>query len=119
MVQQGSELIFISGQLGVRPDGSTPSTIAEQADQVFANIIAHLVAHGLKAVDIVKLTTFMVTGQDGNSVRTARLKHLGAHRPCSTAVFVSQLVDPSWFVEVKAVAVKKGGLPAGAAPSEA
>ena len=106
LVPAGSDLLFISGQLGGRPDGSTPPTIGEQADLVFSNIVAHLAAHGLQATDIVKLTTFMVAGCDGDAVRTARLKHLGAHRPCSTAVFVSQLVDPAWFVEVEAVAVR-------------
>lgn len=105
-VPAGSELVYLSGQLGVRPDGSTPDNIAEQADQVFANIVALLKAHGLAPENIVKLTTFMVAGQDGDAVRAARIKHLGAHRPASTAVFVSQLVDPAWFVEVDAVAAR-------------
>lgn len=108
-VPEGTDLLFLSGQLGVRPDGSAGATIAEQADQVFANITALLKAHGLEPSNIVKLTTFMVAGQDGDAVRAARLKYLGSHRPASTAVFVSQLVDPSWFVEVDAVAAKPSG----------
>jgi 2-iminobutanoate/2-iminopropanoate deaminase len=103
---EGTELIFIAGQIGVRPDGSTPATIEEQADQVFANIVSLLKAHRLDTTSIVKLTTFMVSGQDGDAVRAARLKHLGAHRPASTAVFVSQLVDRAWFVEVEAIAAR-------------
>ena len=106
-VPGGTELLFISGQIGVRPDGSTPPTIAEQADQVFSNIVTLLGAHGLGPTDIVKLTTFIVAGQDGNAVRAARLKHLGSHRPASTAVFVSALVDPAWYVEVEAVAARR------------
>jgi 2-iminobutanoate/2-iminopropanoate deaminase len=106
-VPEGLELLFISGQVGVRPDGATPSTIAEQADQVFSNIVALLGSHGLRPSDIIKLTTFMVAGQDGDAVRAARRKHLGAHRPASTAVFVSQLVDPAWLVEVEAIAAKQ------------
>lgn len=108
-VPEGTELIFISGQLGVRPDGSTPGTISEQADQVFANIVAHLRAHALEPASIVKLTTFIVAGHNGDAVRAARLKYLGSHRPASTAVFVSQLVDPAWFVEVEAVAARPTG----------
>jgi enamine deaminase RidA (YjgF/YER057c/UK114 family) len=72
--------------------------VSRQADQVFANIIALLQAQGLQATSIVKLTTFMVAGHEGAAVRPARLKYLGSHRPASTAVFVSQLVDPAWFV---------------------
>jgi len=105
-VPEGTELVLLSGQVGVRPDGTTPATIEEQADQVFANIIALLKSHGLDATNIIKLTTFIVAGHDGNAVRAARLKHLGSHRPASTAVFVSQLVDPAWFVEVEAIAAK-------------
>ena len=105
-VPPGTELILLSGQLGVRPDGSVPTTLAEQADQVFANIITLLKAHGLEASNIVKLTTFMVAGHDGDAVRAARLKYLGPHRPASTAVFVSRLVDPAWFIEVDAIAAK-------------
>lgn len=106
VVPSGTELIVLSGQLGVRPDGSTPDNIAEQADQVFANIAALLRSQGLEPSSIVKLTTFMVAGHDGDAVRAARIKHLGAHRPASTAVFVSQLVDPAWFVEVEAIAAR-------------
>jgi enamine deaminase RidA (YjgF/YER057c/UK114 family) len=103
-VPAGTDLIFLSGQVGVRPDGTTPATIAEQADQVFANIVAHLKFHGLEASSIIKLTTFMVVGQDGDAVRAARIKHLGPHRPASTAVYISELVEPEWFVEVEAIA---------------
>jgi enamine deaminase RidA (YjgF/YER057c/UK114 family) len=106
VVPAGVELVFLSGQVGVRPDGSLPSSISAQADQVFANIGALLAAHGLDASALVKLTMFVVAGQDIQVVRTARAKFLGAHRPASTAVFVSQLVDPAWYVEVEAFAAK-------------
>lgn len=105
-VPEGTELIFLSGQLGVRPDDCAPAaTIAEQADQVFANIVALLQVHGLDATSIVKLTTFMDAGHDGDAVRAARLRHLGTHLPASTAVFITQLAAP-WFIEVYAVAAK-------------
>jgi 2-iminobutanoate/2-iminopropanoate deaminase len=106
VVPAGTELIFLSGQVGVRPDGSVPPTIEEQADQTFANLIALLKARGLEPTDIVKLNTFIVGGNDGDAVRAARLEHLGAHRPASTAVFVSQLVDPALLVEIEAVAAR-------------
>lgn len=106
VVPAGTELIYLSGQLGVASDGSAPATIAEQADLVFKNITSLLQAHGLEPSSIVKLTTFMVAGHDGDAVRAARVKYLGSHRPASTAVFVSQLVDPAWFVEVEAIAAR-------------
>jgi enamine deaminase RidA (YjgF/YER057c/UK114 family) len=105
-VPAGTELVFLSGQVGVRPDGSSPVSIGEQSEQVFANIAALLAAHGLDAGSLVKLTLFIVAGQDMGAVRAARAKFLGAHKPASTAVFVSQLVDPKWHVEVEAIFAK-------------
>jgi len=67
-VSEGTELIFRSGQIGVRPDGIAPTTIEEQADLVFANIVAPLNAHGAEHTSIVKLTTFIVAGHDVDAV---------------------------------------------------
>jgi enamine deaminase RidA (YjgF/YER057c/UK114 family) len=106
VVPGGAELVFVSGQVGVRPDGTLPESVAEQADQVFANITALLRAHGLDVRALVKLTMFIVAGRDIQAVRDARAKYLGSHKPASTAVFVSQLVDPAWHVEVEAVAAR-------------
>ena len=52
---------------------------------------------------------FVVAGQDIQAVRAARAKFVGAHRPASTAVYVSQLVDPAWKVEVEVVVAKPNG----------
>ncbi len=105
-VPAGSELLYLSGQLGVDIHGAAPVTIDDQAELVFYNIISLLESQGLAATDIIKLTTFIVAGQDGQAVRNARIKYLGDHRPASTAVYVTQLVDPAWLVEVDAVACR-------------
>lgn len=106
-VNAPTELIYLSGQLGVRPDGTTVEGIDAQADQVFENIVQLAASCGCGPTDIVKLTTFIVAGQDGDAVRRARLKHLGAHRPASTAVFVAELMEPFWLVEVEAVLARR------------
>lgn len=105
-VPAGSGLVFVSGQVPVAPDGSVPSTLAQQADQVYANIVAVLAAKGVPPQNIIKLTTFYVETDDpDDSVRKARAKHLGEHRPASTAVCVRALVDPRWKIEIDAIAV--------------
>jgi enamine deaminase RidA (YjgF/YER057c/UK114 family) len=109
LVPAGTELVFLSGQVGVRPDGSTPPTLEEQAEQMFNNIVAILQAHKLDQTAIVKITLFIVAGQDIRTVRTARAKLLGSHKPTSTAVFVSQLVDPKLLVECEVIASKQVG----------
>lgn len=104
-VPAGARLVFVSGQVGVRPDGTTPATLEEQADQVYANIVAALAAKNAPPSCIIKLTTFMADDDPTGLIRKARVKHLGNHRPASTAVYVKRLVDPAWKVEIEAVAM--------------
>jgi enamine deaminase RidA (YjgF/YER057c/UK114 family) len=106
VVPAGTELIFLSGQVGIKPDGSVPATLEEQSVQMFTNIKSLLLTHGLDASSIVKITLFVVAGQDIRVVRSARAQWLGDHKPTSTAVFISQLVDPKLLVECEAIAAK-------------
>lgn len=106
VVPAGTELIFLSGQVGIKPDGSVPATLEEQSVEMFNNIQSLLLAHGLDASAIVKITLFVVAGQDIRIVRSARARLLGDHKPTSTAVFISQLVDPKLLVECEVIAAK-------------
>ena len=106
LVPAGTELVLISGQVGMRPDGSIPVTFVEQTEWVFKNIHACLAVYGLNIGAVVKLTTFVVSGQDVQVMREVRQRQLGGHCPTSTAVFVPQLVSPALLIEIEAVAVK-------------
>jgi len=103
-VPAGTDLVFISGQIGIRPDGSVGETIHEQADQAFANVVKLLESHALAIANVVKLTVFIVAGSDAEAVRRARLRHFGSHQPTSTTLYVAQLLRPEWLIEVEAIA---------------
>jgi enamine deaminase RidA (YjgF/YER057c/UK114 family) len=107
VVQGGSELVFISGQVGMRADGAIPPGFAEQVELTFQNLEACLTAHGLKVDAVVKLGVFLVPGQDFQVLRAARERHFGAHRPTSTSVYVPQLANPKFLVEIEAIAAKR------------
>jgi enamine deaminase RidA (YjgF/YER057c/UK114 family) len=107
IVPAGTSLIFVSGQVGVLPDGSIPASFAEQVEMVFQNLRACLAAHGAGMESVVKLTTYVVSGQDIQVMRQIRLRHFGEHKPTSTAVFVPQLVNPALLLEVEAIAAKR------------
>ena len=62
VVQSGTELVFISGQVGMRADGSVPASFAEQAELTFQNLRACLAAHGLGLDAVVKLGVFVRAG---------------------------------------------------------
>ena len=54
---EGSRLLYISGEVGVRPDGTVPETIEMQAEACWRNIIAILADAGMGVEDLVKITT--------------------------------------------------------------
>jgi enamine deaminase RidA (YjgF/YER057c/UK114 family) len=107
VVPQGSELIFVAGQVGMRPDGSIPEPFADQAELAFRNVRACLGAHGLGLDAVVKLGVFVLPGQDFQVLRAVRERHFGTHRPTSTTVCVPQLASPALLVEVEAIAVRR------------
>lgn len=106
LIKAGSDVLFIAGQVGMRPDGTLPATLAEQAEECFANIARILAAKNMTAANIVKLNVYVVMGQSAAPVREIRLRHLGDAKPASTFVFVPQLVEPKYLIEVEGVAAR-------------
>ena len=106
VVPAGTALVFVSGQVAIRPDGSVPGTFADQAEVVFANLRSCLAAYGLGMESVVKLNAYLVAGQDVHAMREVRARYFGVHKPTSTAVFVPALVSPEFLLEVEAVAEK-------------
>jgi enamine deaminase RidA (YjgF/YER057c/UK114 family) len=104
-VPAGAGLVFVSGQVPVAPDGTIAASLAEQADQVYANLVAVLAAKGIPPTSIVKLQTFVTEEDPDGVIRRVREKYLGEHRPASTAVEVRRLVDPRWKIEIDAIAL--------------
>jgi enamine deaminase RidA (YjgF/YER057c/UK114 family) len=55
---RSGDLLFVSGQVGSRPDGSPESDFEAQVRLAFANVEATLAAGGCTFDDIVDVTTF-------------------------------------------------------------
>lgn len=53
------DILYLSGQIGLRPDGSLPPGIAAQARQVMDNIGAVLAKSGLGWSDVAKCTVML------------------------------------------------------------
>ena len=108
----------MSGQVPIGLDGTSPDSLAEQADQAFANLVAVLTARGVGPDAIVKLTIFLTEGDAAPVLSQARARHLGSHRPASTVVRVAGLMDPAWKIEVEAVALGRRAMPIGEHPED-
>ncbi len=104
-VVRAGNLIWVSGAVGVRADGSIPDSVAEQAELALASIDACLNAAGASAEHVVKVNVYLTDIADRAAINPARQRYFGDHRPASTLVGVSALVLPALKVEIEAQAV--------------
>lgn len=102
-----SKRLIISGQVGVRPDGTIAEGLEAQTEQVFDNLLAVVEAGGMKPTDIVKIVTYCVVPDQFHIVREVRTRKLGKHAPASTLLRVAGLANPDFLIEIEAEAVQE------------
>lgn len=106
--------VFLSGQVSFDTDGNVVGVgnLREQTRQVFENIKGILAEAGASFQDVVKMTTFFtvdITDHDKVSdYFEVRKEYFGDHKPCSTGVQVTALVDARLMLEVEVVALLSG-----------
>jgi 2-iminobutanoate/2-iminopropanoate deaminase len=105
-VSEGSRMVFISGQVGVREDGSCSSDFSEQVEQTLQNLLEALTAVDMKITDLVRLNAYITTNGDVYKFRDIRDRWSLGHAAASTLVVVAGLAAPAWQVEIEAVAAK-------------
>lgn len=98
-----ARLLFVSGQVPVRPDGSLPVGFAAQCRQAWANLEAQLREAGMGLDNLVKVTTFLARREDAAENRTIRNEVLGGRRIALT-VILPAIFDEAWLIEIEAVA---------------
>ncbi|MEM7253155.1 MAG: Rid family hydrolase [Pseudomonadota bacterium] len=96
--------IWISGTVGVADDGTIPDDVVEQFELAMKALNAALVEAGGRPEHIVKVTVFLTDVRDRERINPVRQTYFGEHRPASTLVEVSGLVDPRMKVEIEAQA---------------
>ena len=105
-VSSENRLLFLSGQLGMKADGSVPADTADQFEVALQNVLRNLEAAGFEPGDLVKMTTYIVGDIDPDARRAVLDRVLGNHLPTSTLVFVAALARPEFKVEVDAWAIR-------------
>ena len=107
LVAPNARWLVLSGQIGVRPDGSVPVGIAAQTTQTYANILTCLRANDMGLEDVVKFTVYLTDKSYIGPFFEERAKVLGtAHRPASTLLIVDGLMYPEWCIEIDCTAAK-------------
>ena len=101
-IREPKRWLVLSGQVGMRPDGTLPEDPIEQIKIALENIRKNLEAAGMGIQDLVKVTFYLV-GEVGTAKRReAMAEWLGGHTPCSTLIYVAALATPALKVEIDA-----------------
>lgn len=100
-----NRLLFISGTMGLVPDGTLIKDFAAQAHRVWANIDATLSSAGMDRKNLAKLTIWLANYDDWKLGAEIRQRYLGDHKVAMSVVQVG-LVHPDWLIEVEAIAVE-------------
>ncbi|MGX5695207.1 RidA family protein [Agromyces soli] len=107
----GGDLVFVSGIIGMRPDGSMPADTREQVELAFANLAKVLDASGATPADVVKVNVFV--GEDfrlmRDDVREIRSRYFAHDFPVSTLVQVAGFASPEYRFEIEAIAAVPSG----------
>lgn len=104
LVEPGCRWLHVSGQVGIRPDGSMAPNAEAQLEQAFANVFAVLAAADMDKTHLVKLT-ILLTGSDQVALyRSVRDRVLDGAFVASTLLIVAGLASPDFLVELEAVA---------------
>ncbi len=106
VTEHAMKWLHTSGVVPIARDGSVPDDLADQAEVVWANIVAMLAEAGMGTSDIVSVTTYVVAGEPLGPVMAARDRVLGHHRAASTLVTVPALARPEWRMEIAIVAAR-------------
>ena len=100
----GPKTVHLAGQVG-RPGDS----LADQADQVYANLLRRLEASGASPADLLKITVYIpgYTDADLAVLGPAREKHgfAGDTAPASTLLGIQSLYSLEAAIEIEGIAV--------------
>ena len=100
------DLVFVAGQLGLRPGERevVGDGIAEQTEQVMANLRAVLEAAGSSLHRLVKTTVFLQRLEDFGGMNEVYARHVGDRPPARSTVEVAALPLAGALVEIEAIA---------------
>ncbi len=109
-IAPNARLLFVSGQVGMTPDGLLPDDYAEQWRNALRNLVLNVEAAGMTVKDIAKCTALIVekfrpvSEAERAKVSMISKEILGDHVPAWTTHIIPALVRPDLMLEIEAVA---------------
>ena len=97
------DYVYISGQGGTRPDGTTPGKFDEQASQALENIKAITEAAGLSMKHIVYVQVYLENISDYEDLNRVFAKYFPANPPARAVLGVAHVPESSLVINAVAV----------------
>lgn len=107
MVGPARKRLIISGQVGLKPDGTLEKTTRAQMERTWANLFAVLEAAHFKKKHLVKMTIFVTEPGQTALFREIRDRMMEGHLCAATYIQVAGLASPEFKFEIEAEAMKE------------
>ena len=101
-----AERLVISGQLGLRPDGTLEDGLEAQMERAWSNVFGVMAAAGFEREHLLRATIYVTVPGQVAVYRRIRDKLLDGHLCANTYIEISGLAAPEFLVEIEAEAVK-------------
>ncbi|MEM6887401.1 MAG: RidA family protein [Pseudomonadota bacterium] len=102
---RAGNLIWVSGIVGMTKDGFIPDETVAQFDIALSAMDACLRAAGGRPDAVTKVQVFLTDISERSLINPARERYFADHKPASTLVEVSALVDPRMKVEIECMGI--------------
>lgn len=102
-----AERMVISGQLGLRPDGTLEDGLEAQMERAWSNVFGLLEAGGFERGHLVRATIYVTVPGQVSVYRAVRDRMLAGHVCANTYLEIPALASPEFLVEIEAEAVKE------------
>jgi enamine deaminase RidA (YjgF/YER057c/UK114 family) len=99
------DFIFVTGTVGIEPDGRFGPTLKAQTRRALEIIIAAIEALGGKASDVVRTRIYVTDIANWREAGEVNSEYFETIRPATTMVQVAKLIDEEALVEIEADAV--------------
>ena len=99
--------VVVSGQLGLRPDGSLEDGLEAQMERAWANVFGVIQAAGFARTDLIRATIYVTVPGSVSLYRAIRDRMLDGHRCANTYLEISALAAPEFLVEIEAEAISE------------
>lgn len=102
-----SRRMVISGQLGIKPDGTVEEGLEAQMERAWSNVFGVMQAGGFAKTDLIRAVIYVTVPGSIGVYRAIRDRMFDGHRCANTYLEISGLAAPEFLVEIEAEAVRE------------